>query len=156
MKGPAARRAAWCMKGRRKARALALQVLYEVDSSNHPPGTVLEQRLEVSPLKEDLGDFAQRLIFGVLQHRVELDRMIARFAPEWPVEQMALVDRNVLRLALWEFAVGRETPVRVAINEAVEVAKVFGSESSPRFVNGVLGSLAEHVDAGARNSQEGE
>jgi len=144
------------MKGRRKARALALQVLYEVDSSNHPPGTVLEQRLEVSPLKEDLGDFAQRLIFGVLQHRVELDRMIARFAPEWPVEQMALVDRNVLRLALWEFAVGRETPVRVAINEAVEVAKVFGSESSPRFVNGVLGSLAEHVDAGARNSQEGE
>jgi len=144
------------MKGRRKARALALQVLYEVDSSNHPPGTVLEQRLEVSPLKDDLGDFAQRLIFGVLQHRVELDRMIARFAPEWPVEQMALVDRNVLRLALWEFAVGRETPVRVAINEAVEVAKVFGSESSPRFVNGVLGSLAEHVDAGARNSQEGE
>jgi N utilization substance protein B len=144
------------MKGRRKARALALQVLFEVDSSNHPPGTVLEQRLEVSPLKEDLGDFAQRLIFGVLQHRVELDRMIARFAPEWPVEQMALVDRNVLRLALWEFAVGRETPVRVAINEAVEVAKVFGSESSPRFVNGVLGSLAEHVDAGARNSQQGE
>ncbi len=144
------------MKGRRKARALALQVLFEVDSSNHPPGTVLEQRLEASPLKEDLSDFAQRLIFGVLQHRVELDRMIARFAPEWPVEQMALVDRNVLRLALWEFAVGRETPVRVAINEAVEVAKVFGSESSPRFINGVLGSLADHVDAGPQPAREGE
>ena len=144
------------MKGRRKARALALQVLFEVDSSNHPPGTVLEQRLEASPLTEDLGGFAQRLIFGVLQHRADLDRMIARFAPEWPVAQMALVDRNVLRLALWEFAIGRETPVRVAINEAVEVAKVFGSESSPRFVNGVLGSLAEHVDEAARSARCGE
>ncbi|MCX6026334.1 MAG: transcription antitermination factor NusB [Chloroflexi bacterium] len=143
------------MKGRRKARALALQVLYEVDSSNHPPGTVLEQRLEDSPLTEDLGGFAQRLIFGVLQHRADLDRMIARFAPEWPVEQMAPVDRNVLRLALWEFAIGRETPVRVAINEAVEVAKVFGSESSPRFVNGVLGSLADHVDEAARAGRGG-
>jgi N utilization substance protein B len=143
------------MKGRRKARALALQVLFEVDSSDHPPGTVLEQRLEASPLTEDLGGFAQRLIFGVLQHRADLDRMIARFAPEWPVEQMALVDRNVLRLALWEFAIARETPVRVAINEAVEVAKVFGSESSPRFVNGVLGSLADHVDEAARSPRRG-
>jgi N utilization substance protein B len=69
--------------------------------------------------------------------------LIAECAPEWPVDQLAVVDRNILRLALWEFAVSGETPVRVAINEAVELAKRFGSDSAPRFINGVLGSLAE-------------
>lgn len=136
------------MKGRRKARAVALQALYEIDSSSHSPGTVLQQRLEATPLSDELTRFADRLMLGVLEHCRELDRMIARFAPEWPVEQMALVDRNILRIALWEFAVSRETPTRVAINEAVELAKAFGSEASARFVNGVLGSLAEALGAG--------
>ena len=72
--------------------------------------------------------------------------MIAKYAPEWPLEQVAAIDRNILRMSFWEFAVQRETPVKVAINEAVELAKQFGSDSAPRFVNGVLGSLAEHKD----------
>jgi N utilization substance protein B len=70
--------------------------------------------------------------------------VIARYAPEWPLDQIAAIDRNILRIATWEFAAQRDTPVKVAINEAVELAKAFGSDSAPRFVNGVLGSLAEH------------
>ncbi len=136
------------MKGRRKARAVALQALYEVNSSSHSPGTVLRQRLEATPLSDELSQFAHELMLGVLEHRQELDRMIARYAPEWPVEQIALVDRNILRIALWEFAIRGETPTSVAINEAVELAKAFGSETSPRFVNGVLGSLAEAAERG--------
>ena len=74
--------------------------------------------------------------------REELDSFIAEHAPEWPLDQVAIVDRNILRIALWEFAVNGDTPIKVAINEAVELAKTFGSDSSPRFINGVLGSLA--------------
>jgi N utilization substance protein B len=72
----------------------------------------------------------------------ELDAFISEHAPEWPLDQVAIVDRNILRIALWEFAVNGDTPIKVAINEAVELAKMYGSDSSPRFINGVLGSLA--------------
>jgi N utilization substance protein B len=74
----------------------------------------------------------------------ELDQLIAKYAPEWPLDQIATIDRNILRIAFWEFAVSRETPVKVAINEAVELAKLYGSDSAPRFINGVLGTLVEH------------
>ena len=132
------------MKSRTRARRLALQALYEIDIANHPPAEVLQQRLEDSPLPDDLSDFVRQIIFGVLPFRHELDQIIARYAPEWPLDQIAAIDRNILRLACWEFAVQGETPVKVAINEAVELAKMFGSDSAPRFVNGVLGSLADH------------
>ncbi len=75
-----------------------------------------------------------------------LDGLIAKHAPEWPLDQVATIDRNIIRISLWEFAVYQKTPIKVAINEAVELAKVFGSDSTPRFVNGVLGSLAAHLD----------
>jgi len=129
------------VKARRRARAVALQALYEIDSSGHPPGLVLQQRLEETHLPGPAADFARRLVFGVLQHQALLDPFIQQHAPEWPLEQMACIDRNVLRLALYEFAVDGSTPVKVAINEAIELAKMFGSDSSPRFVNGVLGAL---------------
>ena len=77
-----------------------------------------------------------------MKHSAELDKLIQRYAPEWPVDQMAVVDRNVLRIAIYEFSISRGTPTKVAINEAVELAKLFGSDSAPRFVNGVLGALA--------------
>jgi N utilization substance protein B len=121
---------------------LALQALYEIDTTHHPAGTVLDHRLAEDPLPEDGEAFARELITGVLQHQAELDEMIQRYAPEWPVDQMAVVDRNVLRIAIYEFSLGRVTPIKVAINEAVELAKLFGSDSAPRFVNGVLGALA--------------
>lgn len=132
------------MKPRTRARSLALQVLYEVDIANHPPGEIYKLRLEEAPLSDELAEFARQLIFGILPLTNTLDILISKYAPEWPLDQIAAIDRNILRMALWEFAVSRETPLKVAINEAVELAKLYGSDSAPRFVNGVLGALAEH------------
>lgn len=133
------------MKSRTRARSLALQVLYEVDITNHPPGEVYKMRLEETPLTDELAEFARKIIFGVIPLINTLDRIIAQYAPEWPFEQIAAIDRNILRQACWEFAAQEgETPIKVAINEAVELAKLYGSDSAPRFVNGVLGSLADH------------
>ena len=130
------------MKVRRQALIIALQVLYEIDTAHHPVGTVLDQRLAENPLPTEGEAFARELVAGVMQHQAQLDELIQHYAPEWPVEQMAVVDRNVLRIAIFEFSIGRVTPTKVAINEAVELAKLFGSDSAPRFVNGVLGALA--------------
>ncbi len=132
------------MKPRTRARSLALQVLYEIDIANHPPADVFRERLEEMPMQDDLAEFARKIIFGVLPLEQNLDLLISRYAPEWPLDQIAAIDRNILRIAFWEFAVQRETPVKVAINEAVELAKLYGSDSAPRFVNGVLGALADH------------
>ena len=132
------------MKPRTRARSLALQALYEIDISNHVPTEVLTSRLEETSLSEDLSEFARQIVFGVLPLTHDLDQLIAKYAPEWPLDQIAAIDRNIMRIAFWEFAVQRETPIKVAINEAVELAKQFGSESAPRFINGVLGALAEH------------
>ena len=132
------------MKARTRARSVALQALYEIDMTGHPPVQVLQDRLEDEPSTEELAEFIRQIIFGVYPLRDKLDQVIARYAPEWPLDQISAIDRNILRIAAWEFAVGRDTPVKVAINEAVELAKAFGSDSAPRFVNGVLGSLADH------------
>lgn len=132
------------MKPRTRARSLALQVLYEVDIAHHPPADIYKLRLEDTPLSDELSDFARRIIFGVLPLTTTLDQVIAKYAPEWPLDQIAAIDRNILRMALWEFAVDHDTPIKVAINEAVELAKQYGSDSAPRFINGVLGALADH------------
>lgn len=132
------------MKPRTRARSLALQVLYEVDIAKHPPADIYKLRLEETPLPDDLSGFARQIIFGVLPLTGTLDEIIAKYAPEWPLDQIAAIDRNILRMALWEFAVYHDTPIKVAINEAVELAKQYGSDSAPRFINGVLGALADH------------
>ena len=130
------------MKSRTKARSVALQVLYEIDLTGHLPGDALDSRLEDEPLDTNLADFTRQIVFGVTPLIDKLDNFIAQHAPEWPLDQVAVVDRNILRIALWEFAVAGCTPVKVAINEAIELAKLYGSDSTPRFVNGVLGALA--------------
>jgi transcription antitermination protein NusB len=132
------------MKPRTRARALALQVLYEFDLTNHPPGEVFSARLEEDALSQELSEFARQIVFGVIPLISVLDISIAKYAPEWPFDQIAAIDRNILRMACWEFAVSHDTPIKVAINEAVELAKQYGSDSAPRFINGVLGSLADH------------
>ena len=132
------------MKARTRARGIALQALYEIDMVGHPPVDVLHQRLVDEPQSDELAEFIRQILFGVLPLREKLDVVIARYAPEWPLDQIAAIDRNILRIAAWEFTASRSTPVKVAINEAVELAKAYGSDSAPRFVNGVLGSLAEH------------
>ena len=132
------------MKSRTRARSLALQVLYEVDMTDHLPGTVLEQRLaDMHPggqleLTDDLVEFSRQIISGIIPIAEKMDDVIAAFAPEWPFDQIAAIDRNILRIATWEFAISSQTPVKVAINEAVELAKLYGSDSAPRFINGVL------------------
>lgn len=132
------------MKPRTRARSLALQALYEIDMTGHLPGEVIEERFVESPMEEILCEFARQIVVGVLPLIPDLDRLISVHAPEWPLEQVAVIDRNILRIALWEIAVSQQTPLKVAINEAVELSKVYGSDSTPRFVNGVLGSLALH------------
>lgn len=129
---------------RRRVRSLALQALYEIDCAGHTPEAVIARHLEENPtLGAEAAQFLQRLVLGPLSFAAAFDRLVAECAPEWPVDELAVIDRNILRLALWEFAISGETPLKVAINEAVELAKRFGSDSAPRFINGVLGSLAE-------------
>jgi N utilization substance protein B len=131
---------------RRLARRLALQALFEIDSVGHLPGPVVDERLAYSYPGKHGAEFLRWLVSGVVRNLEELNRIIARFAPEWPVEQLAIVDRNILRLALFEIGSrDSDTPSKVVINEAVELAKLFGGESSPRFVNGVLGSALDEV-----------
>lgn len=134
------------MKSRTKARSIALQALYEIDISGHPAPAALEERLKDEPLDYGLAEFARQIVYGVLPIVTQLDTLIAQHAPEWPMDQVAIIDRNILRIALWEFAVARVTPIKVAINEAIEMSKIYGSDSTPRFVNGVLGSLAARQD----------
>ncbi len=144
------------MKARRLARVLALQTLYEVDLAGHPLDRVLarapeelpdEIALQAQQRTPDVTDFARQLLQATLDHRERLDKIIKIIAPEWPVQQMAVVDRSILRLALAEILY-LETPQKVAINEAVEMAKRFGSDSSPRFINGALGAFVTQADAG--------
>jgi N utilization substance protein B len=134
------------MKPRTRARSIALQALYEIDMTGHQPEVVITERLSETPLEDNLGEFARKIVFGILPIVNELDLIIAKHAPEWPLDQVAVIDRNIMRIALWEIAVSNQTPLKVAINEAVELGKIFGSESTPRFVNGVLGSLALHYN----------
>jgi N utilization substance protein B len=129
------------VKARHRARIAALQALFEIDCAGHSLATVLEHRLQDVGLAEPGTDFARELVLGVDAHQDRLDVLIGRYAPEWPVDQIAIIDRNILRIAIYEILLRDDTPVKVAINEAVELAKEFGSDSSGRFVNGVLGSL---------------
>jgi N utilization substance protein B len=126
---------------RRQARIVALQALFEIDCVDHPVGHVVQQRIRDIALPEEGRSFVLRIVQGVLANRAQLDELISTYAPEWPIEQMAFIDRNILRIALFEFLIDQGTPPKVAINEAVELAKTFGSDSSQRFVNGVLGTL---------------
>ena len=141
------------MKVRRQARALVLQTLFEVDSVDHPVERVLAQRLEQWSLPPEGEAFVRRLVKGVLDHCPDLDQVIASIATDWPLDQMAIIDRNILRMAVFEIMHDQQTPVKVAINEAVELAKMFGSDSSQRFVNGVLGTLVS--DASGALAQSG-
>lgn len=126
---------------RRQARSLALQALYELDCTRHRPGEVLTERLQADSWQDQTRALATQLVQGILDHRDKLDALIHRYAPEWPLDQIAIIDRNILRIAIYELAADTNVPVKVAISEAIILAKMFGAESTPRFVNGVLGTL---------------
>ena len=131
---------------RRQARTLALQVLYEVDSVGHKTEEVLSHLLIEERLSEENINFICEIVRGVIQNKGKIDEHIRSLAPTWPIEQLSVVDRNILRLAIFEILLDNKVSVKIAINEAVELAKIFGSESSSRFVNGVLGSVSTLVN----------
>jgi len=127
---------------RRKARIIALKALYEMDTVAHQPEDILARLLDEAAAPPEVEAFARELVTSVLAHQEEIDEVIRQKAPAWPLEQVAVVDRNILRLAIFEILLDNRVPVRAAINEAVELAKAFGGESSPKFVNGVLGAVS--------------
>ena len=131
---------------RRRARMLALQALYEVDSIGHKAEETLTRLLTGERLSEENVAFVHQLVSGVIQNKEKIDHNIQSFAPAWPIEQIPTVDRNILRLAIFEILLDNKVPVKVAINEAIELAKTFGSDNSPKFINGVLGTVSARTD----------
>jgi N utilization substance protein B len=133
------------MATRHLVRTIVLQSLYEWDfyKRNTDLTEIVERNIREFGPGIDEPDFAWRLVKGIIEHLPEIDKIIERAAPEWPLEQIAIVDRNVLRIGLYEllYADKNEVPPRVAINEAIEVAKNYGGINSPKFVNGVLGTV---------------
>jgi N utilization substance protein B len=127
---------------RRRARTIALQALYEIDAAGHRVDEVLNHLLAEQRLPEDNATFVKDLVTGVIQNKEKIDQHIRIFAPAWPLEQIPIIDRNILRLAIFEILIDNKVPVKVAINEAVELAKTFGADRSSKFVNGVLGSVS--------------
>lgn len=123
-----------------------MQALYEVDATDHSVDAAFEQVHKRFKSPEQAVEFARGLSSQVCQHREEIDALIQRYAPAWPIDQLSIIDRNILRIALYETLLGRKTPLKVAINEAIELAKAYGSESSPKFINGVLGSAVAGHD----------
>lgn len=138
------------MASRHLSRSIAMQSLYEWDFSGKKSdlGKIIEKNIkEFGPGLEDK-TFIWQLIEGVVKHISKIDKIIEKVAPEWPIEQITIVDRNVLRLGLYELLFGNkeEVPSKVAINESIELAKSFGGESSGKFINGVLGTVYKELE----------
>ena len=134
------------MSSRHLSRAIAMQSLYQWDFNGQKEkdlSKIIEHNLkDFAPgFSLDLKDFSHGLVQGVLKNLLEIDKIIEKYAPEWPIEQITIVDRNILRIGIHELKFFQETPPKVVIDEAIELAKTFGGESSGRFVNGVLGSI---------------
>ena len=142
----------WFMASRHLSRSIAMQSLYEWDFAGKKEDLkkLVERNIqEFGPGLEDVNkDFIRTLASGVKEHLTDLNQIIEKAAPEWPLEQITIVDRNVLRLGLFELLYGNkdEVPPKVAINEAIELAKNFSGESSGKFVNGVLGTVYRELE----------
>ncbi|MCK5589799.1 MAG: transcription antitermination factor NusB [Dehalococcoidales bacterium] len=141
---------------RRKARIAALQTLYEIDCTEHKAEDAVTHSTTEQSLSQEAISFTEKLVQGVLKNKSKIDEVIGRFAPSFPVAQMSVIDRNILRVAIFEILMDN-TPVKVAINEAIELAKIFGSDSSPRLINGVLGSIVtKYGKASHKRPKEGK
>ena len=131
---------------RHRARIAALQALFELEFAANQPDSILERTLQETGLLGEAAEFSRTLVQGVIGQKQFLDQIIGHYAPVFPVDQLAPMDRNILRLALFEIMVQKSAPPKVAVNEAVELAKEFGAETSPRFINGVLGSFMADIE----------
>lgn len=137
------------MSNRHLVRTVALQTLFQWDFIGKPEGLLARLQKNLADLAPGFTDdgFAERLVSGLLKYLPDIDDTIQRLAPEWPLDQISGVDRNILRLGVYELKHGNEIPPKVAINEAIELGKTFGSDASSKFVNGVLGSLYKEMEA---------
>lgn len=137
------------MSNRHLARTIAMQTLYEWDfmgrAADQLEGLVKKNLHEFAPEFNDAG-FSIGIVKGVDEHREEIDALITKYAPEWPLDQITIVDRNILRIGIYELKYAADIPPKVAINEAIELAKGFGGESSGKFVNGVLGAIFKDMN----------
>ena len=137
------------MSNRHLARTVAMQILFEWDFNHRSQklGEVMERN--IAEFGAGLGEdtiFIEQLVRGVTKNLAKIDEIIIHYAPEWPIEKITIIDRNVLRLGIYELKIAAKIPPKVAINEAIEIAKTYGGESSGRFVNGVLGAIFRDIE----------
>src|SRR3990167_2427375 len=136
------------MSNRHLARTIAMQTLFSWDFNGKREkdlNNLIEQNFkQFAPKFNDHG-FVKAIISGVIKHEAEIDKYITKYATEWPLDQITIVDRNILRIGVYELVFNKDIPAKVAINEAIEIAKNFGGESSGKFVNGVLGAIYKDV-----------
>jgi len=148
------------MSNRHLARTLAMQSLYEWDFNKqdkklNPESLLKRIKKDFAPSFND-ENFSVNLIRDIKKNIKEIDQIIVQYAPEWPIEQITIIDRNILRIGVYELKFSKEIPPKVAINEAIELAKTFGGESSGKFVNGVLGSIFKNMESSTsgRNTEK--
>ncbi len=138
------------------ARRASLQILYELDTTKHPLGQVLETHIHERPESSPVRRIITTLVQGVMEHREAIDKLIQQYAPEWPIDQVATIDRNILRIAVFEYIIQQRAPIPVIINEAVHLAMVFGAENTHSFVHGVLGAITDDEMADMKQVDDGE
>ena len=136
------------MSNRRRSREMAVQVLYQVDMVESDLAEALRLFCEHFKAPESIRDFAFELARGTHDHREEVDTLIKRFSENWKLERMPTVDRNILRLAIYELLYRPDIPAKVSINEAVDLGKKYGSEDSGSFINGILDRIRLHLEGG--------
>jgi transcription antitermination protein NusB len=136
------------MGARRKARELALQMLYQHDMSGNAPAMIIDTFEDLQKSKPNTRDFATKIFGGTVDHMPEIDGMIQAQADNWRLSRMAVVDRNIIRLSVYEFLHEDDTPKLVIIDEAIEIAKKFGNEKSSQFINGILDGILKRYNLG--------
>jgi len=137
------------MGARRKARELALQMLFQYDMAGNPPDMICETFEDLQKSKANTREFAEKIFRGTVAHLAELDEMIQAQAENWRLSRMAVVDRNIIRMSVYEFLHENDTPKLVIIDEAIEIAKRFGTQKSSQFINGILDGILKRYNLGS-------
>lgn len=141
------------MGARRKARELALQMLFQYDMSGNAPEQIVATFEELQKSKPNTREFATRILNGTVAHMGEIDDMIQNQAENWRISRMAAVDRNIIRMSIYEFLHEGDTPKLVIIDEAIEIAKRYGTQKSPQFVNGILDGILKRYNLGGNDGR---
>jgi transcription antitermination protein NusB len=134
------------MGARRKARELALQMLYQYDLSSNPPAQIVETFEELQKSKPNTREFAVKIFNGTVENLAKIDEMISAQADNWRLSRMAVVDRNIIRMSIYELLNEQETPKLVIIDEAIEIGKKFGTQKSSQFINGILDGILKRYN----------